>query len=73
MKIEDYLKETPLVNTPLEEGEFITASRQISEGETFWLLIQNEKDEVIDYFEFTYGQTHTEIFNIIETKYKNIR
>ena len=73
MKIEDYLKETPLVNTPLKDGEWAKAGRQISEGETFWLLIQNEKDEVIDYFEFTYGQTQIEIFNIVETKYKNIR
>ena len=75
MNKEEYLKKNPIVEYTVADDEFVLVGNEIQlDNNKFLLPIKTGKyGDIIDYFEFTYGQLQTEVFDEIELKYKNLR
>lgn len=75
MNKEEYLKKNPIVEYTVADDEFVLVGNEIQlDNNKFLLPIKTSKyGDIIDYFEFTYGQLQTEVFGEIELKYKNLR
>ena len=74
MTKEEYILKNPIVEYTLADDEFVWIGEEIElDNNKFLLPAKNsEEGDIIDYFEFTYGQLQTEMFEQIELKYKNI-
>jgi hypothetical protein len=74
MTKQEYIEKNPTVDYIPTNKEFVIVGQEIPlDGKKCLIPILNEKEEVIYYFEFSYGMLQTEMFAEIESKYKNLR
>ena len=73
MKLEDYIKENPIIEYNPKEDEFVIIGKELWEGEWALIEIKNENEQIIHYIKVKAGTPTTDWMNELETKYKNIR